>query len=155
MNEDEKKILNGIYRNSEMIDVSIPYDAAELNWLLENELDKATEWRNHNGRFKSSGTKKTEGEDWLSQISKINYKIEKTLSYLKGKEYIDYTKNDYLFKISITSSGCEVARKLQTQMGRIDLWYQDKKDGIIWLLITTLTAAIVTVITNLVIKKFK
>jgi hypothetical protein len=155
MNQDEKKILNGIYRNYEVIDDSIPYDAAELNWLLENKLDKANEWRDNNGKFKSIGTKKTKGEDWLSQISKINYKIKKALSYLKGKQYIDYTKNGYSFKISITSSGCEVARKLQTRRGRIDLWYQDKKDGIIWLLITTLTAAVVTVITNLIIEKFK
>jgi hypothetical protein len=40
-------------------------------------------------------------------------------------------------------------------MGRIDLWYQDKKDGVIWLLIITLTAAIVTVITNLAIERLK
>jgi hypothetical protein len=84
MNQDEEKILNGIYRNYEVIDDSIPYYAAELNWLLENKLDKASEWRDHNGRFKSLGTKMTEGEDYLSQISKINYKVEIALSYLRG-----------------------------------------------------------------------
>lgn len=85
MNEDEKKILNGIYRNYEVIDDSIVYDATELNWLLENKLDNATEWRNHDGRLKSSVPKKAEGEDWLSQNSKINYKIKQALSCLKGK----------------------------------------------------------------------
>lgn len=155
MNQNEKKILNGVYRNYEIINDGIFYEASELNWLLENQLCRASEWRKQEGNFNSIENEMTETENWLSQLSLLNHKIEKALSFLKAKGYIDYIKQNNAFKISVTSAGCEVARKLQTRSGRIDLWYHDNKDGVIWILITVLTSAIVTVITALIIDKLK
>ena len=155
MNKDEKKILNGIFQHNQIVNSAVFYNAGELNWLIENELHKGTKWSKEYEGFKSCGDEMKEGGNYLYQLGELIHKIEKPLSYLNGKGFIKYTKNNSSFHISITASGADVARKLQTRIGRFNLWYQENKDSVIWLLITIITSIVVTIITALIIEHLK
>ncbi len=148
MDKIELKILNGIYINNGLIDDGIVYYIHELNWLINNELDRALEWHKGNGQYNSTGNEISDNSDPIYDNAILNRKILKALTYLKGKHYIDFfEKGSGQYKISVTLEGCEVARKIQTTIGKVDLWYQDKKDGVIWILITVGVSIITTLIT--------
>jgi len=155
MNDPEKKILNGIFLDNQKVNDAVYYKASELNWLIENKLHKGNQWRDENGNFKSCECKENEEEHYFCQLGILMDRIEKPLSYLNGKGFITSTRDNDSFHISITASGADVARKLQTRIGRIDLWYQTNKDSVIWLLITIITSAVVTIITSLIIEHLR
>jgi len=154
MTSDQKKILNGIFCNYPVVNEGICYDAPELNWLFKNKLSEGKNWRGDDNKFKMITTGLTDKDgNYLDKIGKLQYRILKSLSYLKGKGYIDYEKDQYRYRILLTAEGYEIAKRLQTYWGRIDLWYRRNKDGIIWFLLTVLTSAIVTIITSIIIHK--
>ncbi len=155
MNDAEKKILNGIFHYNQVVNDAIYYKAAELNWLIENDLNKGNEWKKEGEGFKSCGDEMNEGEANLCQLGELIHKIEKSLSYLNGKGFIEYKKNRDSFHINLTATGIDFARKLQTRIGRVNLWYQENKDSVIWLLITIITSMVVTIITALIIEYLK
>ena len=155
MNRTEEKILNGIFRNNKKVNDAVYYKVAELNWLIKNDLREGNQWEDGNGGLKSCGCKENGEEHYSCQLGVLIDEIEGPLSYLNGKGLIEYAREQNSFHISITASGADVARKLQKRTGRIDLWYQENKDGVIWLLITIITSVVVTVITALTIEHLK
>jgi hypothetical protein len=155
LNKHEKRILFGIYKNNDLIGRGIMYRSSELEWLIENPLSKASEWRDGSANFRVINNGFTEGKNYLEEIASRGYKVEKILSYLSGKKLIEYVKGESTFKISITVQGYEIARKLASKFGHIDIWYRDNKDGIVWFLITIITSAVVSIITTLILKNTK
>lgn len=149
MTKIEKKILLGLYLSIQKIDYEVVYKTDEFNWLIQNKLSQAKNWRNPKGGFKSVGGKLDQSGNYLTQHTESQAKVEKALSYLKGKHYIDYEKKDLSsFKVRITIDGCDIARELETRGGRVNFWYKERKDGILWFLLTVLTALLVSLITN-------
>lgn len=153
MTKNEKKILLGLYISNQMVDRGIIYFTHEINWLIQNKLSQAKNWRNQNGKFKNAGGELDENGDNLGKYASIQSKVVEALSYLEGKHYIKHEKHDISsFKISITIDGCDIARELQTRVGRLNLWYKVHKDGILWFLVTILTSLVVALITTLLSK---
>ena len=148
MTKNEKKILLGLYLSNPMVDSDIVYQSSELNWLIQNDLSKANEWRKEGGGFNCIAGE-AHNTNWLSEYALRVSTIEKALAYLKGKQYIDYQKRDIdSFKISVTISGCDIARELQSRWGILNLWYQEHKDGLLWFIVTVLTSSVVTLAVN-------
>ena len=152
MNKDEKRLLFGVFKNNDLIGKDIHYKSPELEWLIENPLSKASEWRDEHGKYHVINIGITENGNHLEQTAARDYKVEKILSYLRGKNLIEYMKDGSYFKVSITVQGYEIARKLGSKLGHVDIWYRNNKDGIIWFLITIITSAIVSIIITLIAK---
>ncbi|MBW8040913.1 MAG: hypothetical protein FVQ85_13035 [Planctomycetes bacterium] len=156
MTKIEKKILLGLYLSNQMVEQEVVYGTYELNWLIQNKLSEAKNWRDPNGGFKSVGGKSDESGNYIAKQAAINSEVKKALSYLKGKNYIAYEKRDlFFFKVRITIDGCEIARELGTKLGYVNLLYKEHKDGIIWFLLTVLTSIFVALVTTLLVNKLK
>lgn len=136
-----------------MVERDIIYQVNEINWLIENDMSQVQYWRKPEGGFKLAGHKMEEGRDWLEYYASTQATVEKALAYLKGKNYIYYEKNNESYRIFITIGGCDTARDLQTAIGRINVWYKENKDGILWFALTALISLIVSLVTTLFASK--
>jgi len=139
MNKDEEKILHGIYYHREIVGEEVVYKASEINWLIRNELNNGKNWMGKDGKLQSVDN---EHDDYLATIGATSAAAERPLAYLHEAGYIKYTRNSGYFRIAVTSKGADVARELDTFIGRANLLYKNNKDGLLWFLATVLVSLI-------------
>ncbi|MCL5884074.1 MAG: hypothetical protein M1377_01775 [Deltaproteobacteria bacterium] len=156
MNKEEEKILHGLYYNREIVGEEVPYSPSEINWLIKSSLKKGREWRGNDGKLQSIYN---ENDNYLESIGATSAAAERPLTYLQEAGYIRYKKDSNYFRVAVTGKGADYARDLDTLTGRINIWYKNKKDGILWfiisVLVTIITAILVSLITNSMIKVSK
>lgn len=64
-------------------------------------------------------------------------KFELPLRYLHYRRLIKFTPaGDEAANVSVTFAGADRAMRLHTRMGRMELWYQEHRDGFLGLVIT-------------------
>jgi len=64
-------------------------------------------------------------------------KYELPLRYLHYRRLIKFTPaGDEAANVSVTFAGADRAMRLHTRMGRMELWYQEHRDGIFGIVIT-------------------
>lgn len=138
MNTIEAKILHGLYYHREMVDEPMPYTAAELNWLAHASWKDGRNWQGPDGKLKAS---ESEGDDYLAQIRATSATAQRPLRYLEASGYVNWNGTGGL-RIAVTAKGADVARELDSALGRMDLFYKEHKDGLIWFLATVLVSLI-------------
>lgn len=124
MNKIEAQILHGIYFHREHVGEKMIYKANELNWLANTPIPKGKNWLDSDDKLK---TLDDENEDYLASICATSATAEKPLAYLKASGYIEYTKDNGVFRISVTANGADVARKLDKLLGRLNIFYNFEK----------------------------
>jgi len=144
MNKEEEQILHGLYYDRQVVGEEMIYAAKEINWLANTPISKGREWRNSDGKCKSIEEKK---EDWLASICATGAVALKRLSYLQTSGYITFKKEGDYFRITVTGSGADLARELDTFWGRRNIQYKKHKDGVLWFIATVLVSLITTLIT--------
>ena len=146
MNSNEKRLLHRIYFLTEMVDSELLFKASELYWVLHASKSDSRSWRGADGRLK----KREEGSsDWLASMVNTSRSVDRALSYLQSKGYISNKKENDMYRITVTGDGAEIARKLNSFWGKVDVLYKDYKDGVLWFLATIAVAMITTLVTNL------
>lgn len=148
MNKDEDRILHGLYSFRGLIDERIPVTGAELEWLAHHTLREGREWH-RDGKFqtldRSQGPQDTRFTAFTAQQTR-------PLRYLAECGLIIINKAPGSIQIfEVTKAGAERARRLQTWYGRVDLWYRDRKEGVVGLWIPTVAAITTSILTNWVI----
>jgi hypothetical protein len=147
MNTEEKRVMHGLYYGcGKNLNDSIKYRSEEIIWLINTKIPKTAEWRQSNGGFKMMESDST--GNFLTDISKGKRRAAVPLSYLKEAGFITCENSDGLFHISVTAKGAEIARELDTRLGRINLLYRKHKDGILGILLTILVSIVTTIATN-------
>jgi hypothetical protein len=148
--DDEDRILHGLYYHRENIDENLQVSTEQLLWLAMHPLREAEAWQK-NGKLQSVDV----GEFPADIRAKLNTaKLELPLRYLQYRRLIAYTKrSDGLLYASVTFAGADRAIRLHTRRGRIDLWYRERKDGIVGLTITIVVSALTALITILIISR--
>jgi hypothetical protein len=149
MNIEEKKILYGLYYNREIVGEEVPYSPSEINWLIKFPLKKGKEWRGNDGKLQSIYNK---NDNYLESISSTSAASERPLAYLQEAGYIRYKKDSNLFRIAVTGKGADIARDLDTKVGRLNLWYKNNKEGVLWFITTALISMITAVLVSIIIK---
>lgn len=145
MNTEEARLLHGLYYHREIVGEELPYSAAELNWLVETPIPKGKRWLGDDGKLKSIETK---ADNYLASIGATSAAAGRPLAYLEASGYIKYRKDANFFRIAVTGSGADLARELDTRLGRINIIYKKHKDGVLWFLATVLTSLITTLLTK-------
>lgn len=146
MTSNEKRLLHRIYYLTEMVDSELLFKASELYWVLHASKSDSRSWRGVDGRLK----KLEEGSsDWLASMVNTSHSVDKALSYLQSKGFISSKKENDMYRITVTGEGAEIARKLNSFWGEVDVLYKDHKDGALWFLATIAVAMITALITNL------
>jgi len=145
MNKEEEKILHGLYFNREIVGEDVPYSPSEINWLIKSSIENGKKWRGKDGKLQSIYN---ESDDYLESIGATSAAAQRPLSYLQDAGYIIYKKDSNYFRIAVTGKGADIARELDTRIGRFNLIYKKNKDGIFWFIATVLVSLITTLLTK-------
>jgi roadblock/LC7 domain-containing protein len=145
MNKKEKRVLHGLYHLNQLSQDEVPFTAYEIAWLIQTPISKGWRWRGEDGKLKSI---ECDGADYLAKIATTCAAAERSLSYLQAAGYIKYRKEDSVFRVAVTGPGSDVARKLHSCLGRLDVLYKSHKDGVLGLIITILVSCITALLTK-------
>lgn len=78
-----------------------------------------------------------------------NKEIEQSICVLEERDLIaDSTLNRTVYQLRLTGSGIAMARRLDTWYGRVGIYYEERREGILGLLVTVAIAAITSIITT-------
>jgi hypothetical protein len=148
--DDEDRILHGLYYHRETIDENVQVSTEQLLWLAMHPLREAEAWQK-NGKPQSLDVSEFPAD---IRAKLITAKLDLPLRYLQYRRLITYTKrSDGMLYAAVTFAGADRAIRLHTRRGRIDLWYRERKEGIVGLAITVFVSALTALITVLVISR--
>jgi hypothetical protein len=144
--KDEDRILHGLYYYRENIDEEIAVTGDQLLWLAAHSCAEGNGWFSNDQlqTFDSSAVPLEIRDKLLAS------KLEMPLRYLQYRRLIKYTQpDDKFFQVAVTFAGADRAMRLHTRLGRMEVWYQEHKDGFLGIVITiavSMATAIVTVL---------
>jgi hypothetical protein len=144
MNEMERRLLHGLYFERELVACELLYNAPELRWLLDTPIPNGRNWRGTDKRLKSCPVSTS---DPIGSFATVLTDVLRPLAYLAAAGYVSYTHESDIFRVQLTALGADIARKLDSRMGRCELWYSDHKDGLAGLVITIATSAMTAILT--------
>ena len=144
--KDEDRILHGLYYYRESIDEEIAVTGDQLLWLAAHSCAEGNGWyANDQLQSFDSAAVPIEIRDKL-----LASKLEMPLRYLQYRRLIKYTQPDAkFFQVAVTFAGADRAMRLHTRLGRMDVWYQEHKDGFVGIVVTvavSMATAVVTVL---------
>jgi hypothetical protein len=144
---DEDRILHGLYYCCEGIDEEMRLSAEQILWLAMHPLHEGDSWLK-NGHPQSLDISSFH-DGILTKLSAA--KLELPLRYLQYRRLITLAKRGDSYAVSVTFAGADRAIRLHTRRGRLDLWYRERKDGIVGASVTVLIAFITALITVLLL----
>lgn len=144
------KILLGLYKYHPVLDECLPLETGQIAWLMDNDID---DWISEKlpKKYKYPADK-GQNESYLDQPLKDKAKVIKALSVLAAQNNISFVPPaavDFILRIKLLPAGLLRAEKLDSPFGKVELFYEDNKNGIIGLLLTAFVSAIVSLITTL------
>ena len=144
MNKEEERVLHGLYFDREMVDEEAVVTGSEVLWLARHTFRAGNTWRK-DGKLQTLDKSQQSGE---TAFRAVTAEQTRPLRYLHNSGMIQYkTKSNMLF-IHVTAAGADRARQLHTPWGRLNLWYQEQKTGLIGLVVTVVVALITSLLTN-------
>jgi hypothetical protein len=148
--DDEDRILHGLYYYRENIDEDVQVTREQLLWLAMHPMREGEAW-NKEGKLQSMDASEFP-EEIRSKL--ITAKLELPLRYLQYRRLITYARrSDGMFYAAVTFAGADRAIRLHTRRGRLDLWYRERRDGIVGISITVLISFITALLTVLALTK--
>ena len=144
MNSAEAKILHGLYFHRQMVGEEMIYSAEELNWLAHASFKEGRKWKGQDGKLHALESK---GDDYLAKLGATSADAQRPIRYLEAAGYIAYSSAGG-FRISVTAKGADMARELDSWVGRLNILYKKNKDGFIWVTVTVLVSLITTLVTK-------
>ena len=139
MNSQEAKLLHRLYYHREAILEFYPYGTEELYWAMY--ADRKFQWPMSTGELR---TKSMLTKPLTNSLQFTRHAVEMAVVYLVEKKYIE---RDGL-RLRVTVEGAEVAREMNTRIGRINIWFKNHKDGLFWLVGTSAVSFITSVFTS-------
>ncbi len=144
--KDEDRILHGLYYYRESIEEEIAVTGDQLLWLAAHSCAEGNGWfANDQLQSFDSSAVPPEVRDKL-----LASKLEMPLRDLQYPRLINKTPPaDKFCQVSVTFAGADRAMRLHTRLGRMDVWYQEHKDGFVGIVVTiavSMATAVVTVL---------
>jgi hypothetical protein len=121
----------------------------QLLWLAMHPLRDGETWHK-DGHLQSVDTSAFPA-DIRSKL--VTAKLELPLRYLEYRRLVKYTRfNDATLSVAVTFAGADRAIRLHTRRGRMDLWYRERKDGMLGLFMTVAISMITALLTVWVLR---
>jgi hypothetical protein len=138
--KDEDRILHGLHYFRESIDQEFTVTSDQVLWLASHPYSYGPRWCK-NGELQSVDSSVVPVE---LRGKLLMSKFDLPLRYLHYRRLIKLTRVDEdMVNLAVTFAGADRAMRLHTRFGRMELWYQDHKDGFLWL-ITTIAVSFIT-----------
>lgn len=138
--KDEDRILHGLHYFSESVDEEFTVTGEQILWLAAHSYSDGTAWVS-NGEPQSFDASVVP-PDLRRKL--LLSKCELPLRYLHFRRLIKYVPaGEDLIQVAVTFAGADRAMRLHTMVGRMEIWYQEHRDGLLGLL-TTVAVSFIT-----------
>jgi hypothetical protein len=141
--KDEDRILHGLHYFRESLDDEFTVTSEQILWLTAHSFADANGWHK-DGELQGFDCSVIPIE---LRRKLLTSKFEIPLRYLQYRRLIKFKQSgDETAEVSVTFAGADRAMRLHTRLGRMELWYQERKDGFLGLLLTAAVAFLTAVL---------
>lgn len=137
--KDEDRILHGLHYLRESIDDEFTVTGDEILWLAAHSYADGVHW------CKDGAVQSVDSSAIPSELRRKLHlsKYELPLRYLQYRRLIKYSSaGEDRVSVAVTFAGADRAMRLHTRSGRMEVWYQEHKEGFLGMLITVAIAFI-------------
>jgi hypothetical protein len=134
---EEDRILHGLHYFRESIDEEFTVTADQVLWLSAHSFVDGSNW------LQDDELQSLDSSIIPADLRRklLMSKFELPLRYLNYRRLIKYTPIDAeTVNVAVTFAGADRAMRLHTRMGRMEVWYQEQKDGFFGIFITVMVA---------------
>jgi len=137
--KDEDRILHGLHYFRESLDEEFRVTTEQVLWLAAHSYADGGGWLK-DGQLQGFDCSVIPLE---LRRKLLMSKFELPLRYLHYRRLIKFTPaGDEAANVSVTFAGADRAMRLHTRLGRVELWYQEHRDGFLGIVITAAVAFI-------------
>jgi hypothetical protein len=137
---DEDRILHGLHYYRERIDDEFTVTGEQILWLAAHSFKDGGNWCK-NGELQSLDVSVVPGE---LRTKLLLTKFEVPMRYLNYRRLIKFIpRGRDIAVVAVTFAGADRAMRLHTRTGRMEIWYQEHKDGFLGM-VTTIAVAFAT-----------
>jgi hypothetical protein len=147
--KDEDRILHGLHYFRESIDEEFIATSEEILWLAAHSFADGANWQKDGElqRFDSSIIP----EELRRKL--LLSKFEVPMRYLQYRRLVKYSPGgDDTVNVAVTFAGADRAMRLHTRLGRMELWYQEHRDGLLGI-VTTIIVSLITALVAVAIEE--
>src|ERR1700719_1436993 len=141
--KDEDRILHGLHYYRESIDEEFAVTSEQILWLAAHSYADGSGWH------KDGDLQGFDCSVIPVELRKklLMSKFELPLRYLHYRRLIKFAPaGDELVNVSVTFAGGDRATRLDTRVVRMELWYEEHRDGFLGLVITVAVSFITALI---------
>jgi hypothetical protein len=139
---DEDRILHGLHFFRESIDEQFTVTGEQILWLAAHSYSEGGAWAK-DGEPQSFDMSVVPAD---LQRKLLLSKCELPLRYLSFRRLIKYAAaGEDLVQIAVTFAGADRAQRLHSRLGRLEIWYQEHRDGFLGL-VTTVAVSFITAV---------
>jgi hypothetical protein len=141
--KDEDRILHGLHYFRESLDEEFTVTSEQILWLAAHSFADGSAWHK-DGDLQGFDCSVIPIE---LRRKLLMSKFELPLRYLHYRRLIKFTPSgDEAVNVSVTFAGADRAMRLHTRMGRMELWYQEHREGFLGIVITAAVSFITALI---------
>ena len=145
--KDEDRILHGLHYYRESIDEEFPVTGDQILWLAAHSYTEGGAWLK-DGELQSVDSSVIPEE---LRRKLLLSKFEVPLRYLQYRRLIKLTvAGAGTVDVAVTFAGADRAMRLHTRTGRMEVWFQEHREGFVGLLLTVAIALATSVLTSAV-----
>ncbi|MDB6084666.1 MAG: hypothetical protein JWN43_2547 [Gammaproteobacteria bacterium] len=148
--KDEDRILHGLHYFRESIDEEFTVTSDRILWLAAHSYADGSSW------FKDGELQSFDSSVIPEEVRRklLMSKCELPLRYLHYRRLIKLTQaGDDVANVAVTFAGADRAMRLHTRLGRMELWYQEHRDGFLGLVMTIAVSLITALIAVVVLER--
>ncbi len=138
--KDEDRILHGLHYYRESIDEEFTVTCDQILWLAAHSFADGEDW--YKGDDLQSFDSSVIPVEFRKKL--LMSKFDLPLRYLQYRRLIKLTRiGEETMDLAVTFAGADRAMRLHTLTGRLELWYEEHKDGFLGL-VTTVAVSLMT-----------
>jgi len=142
--KDEDRILHGLHYYRESIDEEFPVTSDQILWLAAHSYADGGAWLK-DGELQSVDSSVIP-EELRRKLLLSKYEVP--MRYLQYRRLIKLTvAGADTLDVAVTFAGADRAMRLHTRIGRMEVWFQEHKDGFFGIVITMAVALMTSVAT--------
>jgi hypothetical protein len=139
-----------LYYYQETIDDEFTVTRDQILWLAAHSYADGNSWH-RDGELQHFDSSVIPSE---IRHKLLRSKFELPLRYLHHRRLIKLSKaTDDIVGIEVTFAGADRAIRLHTRLGRMDVWYQERKDGFFGIVMTVAVSIIAALLTVVVTER--
>jgi hypothetical protein len=148
--KDEDRILHGLHYFRESLDEEFTVTNEQILWLAAHSFNDGSGWHK-DGELQGFDCSVIPIE---LRRKLLMSKFELPLRYLHYRRLIKFTPTgDETANVSVSFAGADRAMRLHTRLGRMELWYQEHRDGFLGIAITAAVSFITAMIAVAVVER--